>query len=43
MVAFLNMLKEKNAENAMGLYQGDKNCVNWNPATLSPLGMASVT
>ncbi len=42
MVAFLNMLKEMNAENAMGLYQSDKNCVNWNPATLSPLGSLTI-
>ncbi len=38
MVAFLNMLKDKNAENAIGLYQSDENCTNWNPATLSPFG-----
>ncbi|MBL0200697.1 MAG: hypothetical protein IPP81_11300 [Chitinophagaceae bacterium] len=38
MIAFLNMLKDKNTENAISLYQSDENCTNWNPATLSPFG-----
>ncbi|HRB54828.1 MAG TPA: hypothetical protein PLR36_00520 [Ferruginibacter sp.] len=38
MIAFLNMLKDKNAENAISLYQSDENCTNWNPATLSLFG-----
>jgi len=42
MVAFLNMLKEKNADNAIGLYQSDKNCINWNPASLTALGSLQV-